>query len=310
MGEFELISKGGQGADTHLREITVIKKAPTQKTINGILFGAAVIIFIAVIASYFVELNIFTDISIKELSTGAAWVFIGCFSISVITKQISINRARQTDEYKTQCKKTQDTLDDYARKGLLVYAYEYCKDYELKSLYYNRYKYLYPVGISVETFVEKYLAKSIFELWKNEKDLSFKQIIAISKANSVKIKPYNPDFLRSTVNTYSTTSPSGRFNTNRKNIGYTIRTLLAGLGGSLFVVAITKDLFVAFSTAALIEAVIKTTIIIISAAFSSAFGWNLIMETDMNRLRLQETEAKACADYATAKLKEVKENEV
>ena len=39
MGEFELINKGGEGADKHLQEITIIKKAPTQKTINGILEG-------------------------------------------------------------------------------------------------------------------------------------------------------------------------------------------------------------------------------------------------------------------------------
>ena len=70
-----------------------------------------------------------------------------------------------------------------------------------------------------------------------------------------------------------------------------------GFLGSAFAVSITKDLVLHFSIAALIEACIQITIIIVSSAFSTSFGWNLIMNTEMNRMKLQEKEVIECEKW-------------
>ena len=106
-------------------EITVVRKPPTQKTVNSILIVAAAIIFIVVIFSYFVEdLNIFADLTINELTSGALWVCVGCFSISEIIKKIAINRAKLTDEYLTAKDQTEKEFAYYSKIGALKYADE------------------------------------------------------------------------------------------------------------------------------------------------------------------------------------------
>lgn len=291
------IPDGADGAsEKKITEITVIKKAPTQKTVNTILIVAAAFIFIAVIASYFVDLDIFADITLKELSAGALWVFIGSFSIASIFKQISINRAKQTTEYIVQKRATQAVLEKYAESGELNCADEYCKAWEEKTLIADRERLLKPVGIVYSTYLEKYLAKSWRDL-KSYPELSFKQRFAIVKANAVRIQEYNPDFLRTTVHANIRRSPSGRFDTDKRNLFHTVKTVVAMLGGSVFACSIANDLVLSFSLAALIEAGIKVAVIIISAAFATSFGWNLITVTEISRLKLQESEADACARW-------------
>lgn len=221
-------------SEKKVTEITVIKKAPTQKTVNTILLVAAAFIFIAVIASYFVELNIFTDISLKELSTGAAWVFIGSYSIASIFKQIAINRAKQTQEYIDQKNKTAETLKKYADSGELTEVSAYCKAWEEKALIDDREKFLKPVGIPYAVFLEKYLAKGIIWLKKNCHELSVKQLIAVTQANAVRIQTYNADFLRTTVHTAVRRSPSARFDTDKKNAMHNLQTIIFMILGSCF----------------------------------------------------------------------------
>lgn len=280
----------------NVTEITVIKKAPTQKTVNTILIVAATFIFIAVIASYFVDLDVIFDISLQELSAGALWVFIGSFSIASIFKQISINRAKQTIEYIEQKKKTKETLENYAETGDLDCADAYCKAWEEKNLILDRERILKPVGIPYKDYLSKYLAKS-WNTLRQCKELSFKQRIAITRANAVKIQEYNPDFLRTTVHTTIKKSPSERFDSDKKNFFHTAKTIVAMLLGGAFACSIANDLVVAFSIGALIEAGIKIAIIVISVAFATSFGWNLITVTEVSRLKLQESEADECCRW-------------
>lgn len=283
-------------AETKVTNITVVQQPPKQKTVNGILIASAAIIFIAVILSYFVDLNIFTDISLKELSTSAIWVFIGCFSISSIFKNIAMNRAKKTEEYIKQKEQTDKILVEKGKNGSLIYADEYCRWYEKNQLYNERYRLLYPVGMTVEMFNEKYNAISFKELLA-DKDLSLKQKIAVIKANAKKIEYYNADFLRTTVHVKNKKSPSDMFNSDRKNFFYSLRSLAMGFFGCAFAVSIAKDLVVSFSMAAFVEACIKTAIIIVSSAFSANFGWSLIMNTEISRMQLQEKELLACEKW-------------
>lgn len=292
-----------EAAQKNVTEITVVKKPPTQKTVNTILLVAAAIIFIVIIASYFVDLNIFAYVTFKELTTGAILIFIGSYSISSIFKQISINRAKQSVEYLEQKEKTKETLKKYVDNGDLIEVDAYCKAWEEKTLIIERERHLKPVGITYERFLNKYLAKSFFWLRKNCKDLSMKQIIAITQANSVKIQSYDADFLRYTIHTTINKSPSKRFDVERKNMYHIIKTIIFMIMGSFFAYSITQDLVVSFSIASVIAAGIKVAIIFISVAFATSFGWNLIMVTEINRLKLQEGEAEACAKWAKAHFK-------
>jgi hypothetical protein len=282
--------------EKNVTNITVIQKPSTKNTVNGLLITAAVIIFIAVALSYFVNLNIFTNISLKELSTRAIWVFIGCFSISSIFKRVAINRAKNTEEYKKQKEETDKTLKEKGESGALIYADEYCRWYEKNQLNNARYRLLYPVGLTLSVFDEKYKAKS-FKWVLKCKELSFKQKIAVIKANLQKIEYYNADFLRTTVFVQNKKSPSAMFNSDSKNFWYTLRKFVVGFLGSVFVVSITKDLIFSFSMAVFVEACIQTTIIVASSAFSTSFGWGLIMNTEINRMQLQEKEVLACEKW-------------
>lgn len=283
----------------NITNITVIKKAPTQKSVNAILLASALFIFITVILSFFVELNIFTDIKIKELSTSALWVFVGSYAVSSILKQVGINRAKETKEYKEQKLKTEKELKEKADAGVFIYADEYCRAYELNAMREARVQVLIPVGITLEMFDAKYKAKSMFYLIKNNKELSFKQLFAVVKANAVKLEYYNSDFLRRTVYSKRKKSPSAQHDTNSRNLAYNIRSFILGFMGCAFAVSIAKDLLFSFSMAAIVAALIKIAVIIISGAFALSFGWNLIMETEINRLKLQLSEAEACEKWTS-----------
>ena len=179
----------------------------------------------------------------------------------------------------------------------MTHADEYCRAYELNALKEDRERVLFPVGLSVEVFDEKYKAKSVFYLLKNNKELSIKQIIAVAKANAIKIEYYNADFLRSTVYSRRRKSPSAQHDTDTKNFAYNIRSFVMGFLGCAFAVSIAKDLIFSFSMAAIVAALIKIAVIVISGAFALSFGWNLIMITEINRLQLQASEAQACEKW-------------
>ena len=284
-------------AQSNVTNITVIKKEPKQNTINGILIGSAFFILITVILSFFADLNIFTDISLKEFSTSALWVFVGSYSVSSILKQIGINRAKATQEYIEQKETTKQEMQKMAKNGAFIHADEYCRAYELNVMREEREQVLVPVGLTIKMFDEKYKAKSVFYLIKNNKELSFKQLIAVSKANAVKLEYYNSDFLRRTVYSKRKKSPSAQYDTDSKNFSYDVRSFIMGLLGCAFAVSLTKDLVFSFSIKAVIAALIKLAIIVISGAFAIKFGWNLIMKTELNRLKLQVEEAQACEKW-------------
>lgn len=280
-------------------EITVVKKPPTQKTVNSILIIAAAIIFAVVILSYFVEdLNVFTDLTLKELTSGALWVCIGCFSISEIIKKVAINRAKLTNEYIEAKKSTDADFARYSKIGALRYADEYCREYERNLLKETRIHLLSSVGLEYDDFIEKYLAKSVWYIFKTYKNLSLKQLWMIHKANRVKQVTYNADFLRTTVKTRKNIAPSDAHDTDKKNMQNTITSFITSIGGGVFAFTIARDLVISFTVATMIEAAIKVAVIIMSSAFRASFGWSLITETEVSRLKLQRAESKECIKWS------------
>lgn len=293
--------------DTEVRvntpsQVIVEQRPATQKTVNSILAISAVLILIAVVASYFLKnLGGLANVSLSELTSGGIWLAVGCYTISTIFKQISINRAKLTKEYTTAKKNADRKLKKYADDGLLVYAKEYCQEYEEETLTEDRKRILAPVGVDFDTFLQKYLAKSFVYLLFAEKTLSFKQRIAISKANHVKRSHYNPDFLRTTVRVRNRKSPSETNDTDRKNAIDNVKSFVSSMLGGAFAVSIASDIVFAFSTEALIAAGIKLAVIIMTSAMRASFGWRLITETEVGRLELQASEAVTCIKWSAKK---------
>lgn len=278
-----------------------VERVTTQKTVNSILVVAIVIIFIAMIASYFVpELGAALGVSLKTLTTDGAWLAVGSFAISTLIKQVAINRAKLTKEY-TEAKANADKkLKKYNDDGLLVYAKEYCEDYEKTTLEDDRKYLLEPVGITYADFESKYLAKSLFFLLRR-KELSFKQSIAVWRANRVKRVRYNADFLRTTVRMRRKKSPSQINDDDRDNAIDTVKSFVFSFLGGAFAVSITTDIIVSFSTAALIAAGIKVAIVVMTSALRAAFGWKLITVTRVNRLETQVSESVTCIKWSAKK---------
>lgn len=290
-------------------EITVVKKPPTQKTVNSILIIAAVIVFAVVILSYFVEdLNIFANLTLKELTSGALWVCVGCFSISEIIKKVAINRAKQTTAYTTEKKRTDKKLAEYSKSNALKYAAKYCQNYEKELLKATRTRILENVGIDYGEFEKNYLAKSVWTIFKNYKHLSFKQIGAIWRANKAKRSAYNPDFLRTTVKMRKNLAPSEAYDVDKKNFYNTILSFVFSIGGGVFAFTIARDLVISFSIETMIEAAIKVAVIVISSAFRASFGWSLIMDTEINRLIVQRSECDECVKWSKKEYPEEFEN--
>lgn len=282
--------------------VTIEQRPATQKTVNSILMVSAVLILIAVVASYFLRnLGSIANVSLTELTSGGIWLAIGCYAVSTLIKQISINRAKLTKEYIEAKKEADKKLKKYADDGLLVYAKEYCQAYEEETLTEDRKRILAPVGIDFDIFLQKYLAKSFLYLLFKDKTLSFKQRIAISKANHVKRTRYNPDFLRSTVRVKNRKSPSESNDTDRKNTIDNVRSFISSMFGGAFAVSIASDIVFAFSTEALIAAGIKLAVIIMTSAMRASFGWRLITETEVGRLELQASEAVTCIKWSAKK---------
>jgi hypothetical protein len=196
------------------------------------------------------------------------------------------------------CQIAKYTFYDYCRKNKLRDFEEFPED-------------TVDTGVSIENALEdEGTAELIHQILHDMKEpykevftlrvfgeLSFKQIVAVIKSNAKKIEYYNADFLRTTVFVHNSKSPSATYNTDSKNFWYSLRKFAMGFLGSAFAVSITKDLVLHFSIAALIEACIQITIIIVSSAFSTSFGWNLIMNTEMNRMKLQEKEVIECEKW-------------
>ena len=238
------------------------------------------------------------NISLKDITSEGLFLAVACFSVSIIFKQVAINRAMLTGIYTKAKKKTDNRLKTYADGGFLIRVDEYCEDYEKKALERDRKRILDAVGVDYTVYKTTYLARSIWYLCKKHKALSFKQVWAISKANRVKRVSYNPDFLRTTIRVRKSASPSEVNNTDRKNAIDTLKTFVFSIIGGAYAISIAQNLVVSFSVAALVAAGIKFAIIIMTSAFRAAFGWNLITITEVNRLDLQATEAFACVKWS------------
>ena len=276
-----------------------IKKKETPQTINGVLIGLAVILFIGILSTYFVEELPNVVISLRDISKQALWVFLGGFAIGELFKRVAINRAKITEEYKTAYKEAAAAIKKNADAKKIARAKSYCDDYAEKLYDSEKRRILGDAGISIEDYNTKYIARNKREILAiyPECGLSKKQFKALNRANAVKKLSYNPDFLRTVEQTGRYVAPSDIHDEKRRNRWNMITSAVFGIVGSVFCVSFIQNLIFNFSAAVMFDAVVKIVMILIMIATKTQFGWSLIMDTAVGRLRLQKAESERFFDW-------------
>lgn len=269
------------------------------KTINGILIALACLLFIGVLSTYFVEELPNVVINLRNITKQALWVFIGGFCIGELFKRVAINRAKMTDEYKTALEEAREAVKRNATAKKTARAKEYCDDYANTVYESEKARVLGDAGVSVEDYKTKYFSKNKGEILSIFPDcgLSKKQFKAIKRANAVKKISYNPDFLRTVERTSRNLAPSEIHDEKRRNMINTATSVVFGFIGSIFCVSFIQNLIFNFSVAVIFDAVVKIVMILIMIALKTQFGWSLIMDTVIGRLRLQKAEAERFFDW-------------
>lgn len=274
--------------------IVIIKKTTTQKAINAILITVACLLFVGVLCTYFVKEIPNVVFDIRNVTYQALWVFIGGYAIGEIFKKVAINRARETKEYKEAKEKAKKAFEENEKNKLNGREKEYCEYYSDSHYEAEIRRVLNGAKINEEIYYEKYFSLSKEEILRNYPDckLSKIQLKAIAKANNVKKIYYNADFLRLLEPTNKNVSPSELFNVQRKNYINSIMSAITGFLACIFCATFAKELLFSYSPEILFEAVVKTIAILAMVAFKIQFGWSLVMETEINRFKLQTQEAK------------------
>lgn len=291
-----------QENETHNGSIVyapVIKqKNVNTQTINTLLISVAVILFVAVLATYFVKELPAVIVSLRNITGQAVWVFFGGFAIGELLKSVAINKARESKLYKEQVEKTAEALKKASKKGTKKDRETYCKAY-VDDRYQEKLKSILENGnVSAEEY-EKYKGLNKKEIAARFPDnlLSQKQLKAILSANSLKRLSYNADFIKSAVIVNAYASPSELYNAERKNIKNMVLSIFWGVLGAIFGVGFASSIAFSFSIAALLAAVIKVVVVVIMISFKIIFGWNLVTKTEYNRLCVQESEAENYCEW-------------
>lgn len=272
--------------------VEVNEESERKFSLNTVLWIVAIIILLGIVATYFVEELPGFVFDLRNISGQVVFVFLGGFALGELFKQIAINKAHDSDEYKGAKKYAEKELDKISgtmQEGINAY----CSAVAHQRYTVARNAILDKAKIPVDEYERKYITLSKSEILKRYPDcgLSKKQLQAIKAANAVKRQIYEPDFLQSVVVEESELVPSKRFNTRKKNLLNTIYSIGLGAIGTMFAVSLASQLIFAFSPAVLFVAVIKILTIIITIAFKFNFGWNLVMVDEINRLALQAKEA-------------------
>ena len=287
---------------------TIKKKEPPQ-SINGILIALAIILLIGILTTYFVEELPDVVVDLRDISKQALWVFVGGFAIGELFKRVSVNRARNTKEYQEAQKEARTAVKKNAESKKTARAKAYCDDYAEKLYSSEKSRILGDAGVDVKEYEDKYFSLNKREIKRAHPDctLSKKQFKAIRKANAVKKISYNPDFLRTVERTSRYIAPSELHDVKRRDTWNTVTSAGLGLVGSVFCVSFVQNLIFNFSSAVIFDAVVKVVMILIMIATKTQFGWSLVMDTEMSRLKLQKAEAERFSDWCDENPEKTKE---
>ena len=284
------------------------KKSPAE-VVDFAMVTIFIVLIVAIVSTYFVNFNVGTIVSLKKVTWQAFWVWLASYCTGELAKRIFRRKGQKTDEYKEAEEEANTAIKTLNESEYLACAPAYCKYVTENTMDRYRTHQLMIVGISLETFKEKYLGRGkLFLLGKMLKgELSFMQARAINRCNHLKTKSYDPRFITSyNAEDDSSLTPQQWYDTKLAERRDAVRSFILSAGAAFGVCGIFYDFIVAFSAEAIIAAVVKIIIMATSCALKSNFGWNLsVMEICRNKTKANE--AKACMAWADKNKDKVEE---
>ena len=296
--ETRTIDKPAQTVNTYY--ITEKAKKSPAEVVDFAMVAIFVVLIVAVVATYFVSLNVSTMVSLRKITWQALWLWLASFCVGELAKRIFRRKGQKTEEYKKAEEEACNAIKELNESEYGVMAVDYCRFVTKQTIERYRTHQLVTVGISLGEFNEKYLGKGRIYLFGKvlKKELSMLQAKAISRCNRVKTKDYDARFITSySAEDNSALTPQQWHDTRTAERKDSVRSILFSAGASFGVCSIFYDFFVDFSAMAIFMALVKIIIMATTCALKANFGWNLsVMEINRNRVKV--TESKACLTWA------------
>lgn len=275
--------------------ISVTQKAPSslrsENIINRTLYAIVVLLFVAVVSTYFVKDLPGIVLDIRNKAIDALWLMVCVYAIGELVKHIYSNKARTTEEFLSARKNAKTkilsiTPEEGTRLG------EYCTSYEDAIYDAAVTRILKDAGIEKKDFDDKYLSLKTKEIKTRypSDDLTKEQLKTIKRANAVKRVHYDPSFLKSTMELSESSSPSEMYNAKKEDRRNMISSAFTSALSGLFGVTFAGELIFSFSLVVLFSAIVKITLTLAYTSKKANFGWNLVMRTEISRYELQSTE--------------------
>lgn len=273
---------------------------------NNVLLASGILVLVAIVLMYLTDIAASVSFSWKDFTLNGILVFVGSQCLHSIAKAYSRNRKRDEKEYEEAAKKSKEAIEELVKSEYSARVNEYCNRHTEETTVRIKTAILSPAGLTYKDYTEKYIGKNGKELLNAypEEKLTKEQVRAIKKCNRVKIKPYDPNFLRESFSDgVSELEPSNRYKPKRDYSIETLRNAVQGLFLCLFAVNIGGDIILNWSFATFITCLIKVFCAVMQAVNGFIFGTNNV-QTEINLLLTKSSEAKACLEWCKANPKE------
>ena len=269
---------------------------------NNVLLASGILVLVAIVLMYLTDIAASVSFSWKDFTLNGILVFVGSQCLHSIAKAYSRNRKRDEKEYEEAAKKSKEAIEELVKSEYSARVNEYCNHHTEETTARIKTAILSPAGLTYKDYTEKYIGKNGKELLNAypEEQLTKEQVRAIKKCNRVKIKPYDPNFLRESFSDgVSELEPSNRYKPKRDYSIETVRNAVQGLFLCLFAVNIGGDIILNWSFATFITCLIKVFCAVMQAVNGFIFGTNNV-QTEINLLLTKSSEAKACMEWCKA----------
>lgn len=273
---------------------------------NNVLLASGILVLVAIVLMYLTDIAASVSFSWKDFTLNGILVFVSSQCLHSIAKAYSRNRKRDEKEYEEAAKKSKEAIEELVKSEYSARVNEYCNHHTEETTVRIKTAILSPAGLTYKDYTEKYIGKNGKELLNAypEEKLTKEQVKAIKKCNRVKIKPYDPNFLRESFSDgVSELEPSNRYKPKRDYSIETLRNAVQGLFLCLFAVNIGGDIILNWSFATFITCLIKVFCAVMQAVNGFIFGTNNV-QTEINLLLTKSSEAKACLEWCKANPKE------
>ena len=277
----------------------VIKQKKSGAFVDALLTVLLIVIVFALEASYFVVFNPDMQINAKSLTLNTLWFSIGTIAVGGLTKKVAKDKGREAKEYEEAEKQANEAIKKINETIGAERVSEYCENYTTETLYRCRKYYLSTVGLTVEKYEKEFIGKGKKELSAlvKENSITEEQRKAILKCGRLKVRDYDPNFILSYNSEIdSNKTPSAMYNVELEDKANAFKSVLSTLISSLFVCTMTSSILYDFSTAAIIGAITKVIMILVTVCFKASFGWNITLQ-EIKRNRLRASEAVACMKW-------------